>query len=107
MPNGRTGGFHIKVDALAKLLESFPGDTVVGKCLTVGASPGKVTIATPAEVRNLLGKSTQMEIFVDEQDHAWYIVQMDNEWVTVSGSSPLYDSLWRCHLEWLQQIGHG
>jgi hypothetical protein len=102
MPNGRTGGFRIKLDALAKLLENFPSEAVVAMCVNAAASSQRPRSATIAEVRNLLGKTRQTELFVEEQDHASYIVHLDdNEWIVLGGSSPLYDSMRQHHLQWL------
>jgi hypothetical protein len=69
MHNGRSAGFHLKRDELEQLLSKCEGDTTVGK--TQKRKP-----LAASELRQVLVQWKGNEIPVEEQDHAWYIVQL-------------------------------
>jgi hypothetical protein len=97
MPNGRSAGFYLKRDELEQLLSKYEGDTTVGK--TQKRKP-----LAASELRQVLVQWKGNEIPVEEQDHAWYIVQLPetefDRWFVVSNDSPLFDGFRRYHAEW-------
>ena len=93
MPNGRSGGFYLKPAEFEQLLKQHGGETVVGKTLK--------DAVTAAEMMRILRSWQRAEVPIEEQDHSWYIVHFP-EWVTVGGTSPLFQGLRQAHAEFLK-----
>jgi hypothetical protein len=100
--NGRSGGFQIAKTSLEDLLATFVDPTIV-----VGHSPYRRPFAV-ADVLQLLQQFPSREVWIEEQDHRWYIMHLDwpveagaepvaEKWVAVQTSSPLFDALRREH----------
>lgn len=95
VPNGRSGGFSITGDQLEALLRALPSDTFIAKTLDRSVTAG--------EVIDLLAEHGKNQVFVEVQDHAWYIVHLKT-WITINASSGLYSSLRQYHAAWLKDI---
>jgi hypothetical protein len=76
VPNGRSGGFIIETIALARLVKAMP--EALGATVTFGENPRPRPIHA-SEMVWLLEKSPNDRLAVEEQDHSWYIVHINNE----------------------------
>jgi hypothetical protein len=107
MPNGRSGGFFIARRDLKAQFKALPFSEVVGHALT---SPLKeqlnssTSVVTAAAAAQMLDEFSGDQVWIEEQDHKYYIVHLDfgvdverepnaARWVIVRSASPLYDSL--------------
>ena len=99
MPNGRSGGFCFKRGELEQLLGECENSAPVGKTVK--------NAVTAHELRQFLNQWNGSEVWVEEQDHAWYIVHFSerefDRWVTVGPDSPLFEAFRRQHREWLKE----
>lgn len=112
MPNGRSSGFSISRRDLRAQFKALPASEVVGRALTslskereLNSSPS-VVVVTAAAASQMLEEFSGDRIWIEEQDHKYYIVHLDfgvdverdpnaDRWVIVGSDSPLYDSLRR------------
>jgi hypothetical protein len=69
--NGMSGGFQIAKTSLEELLATFVDPTIV-----VGHSPYRRPF-TVADVQRLLQQFPSREVWIEEQDHRWYIMHLD------------------------------
>ena len=73
--------------------------------MVVGETKLEVPV-TAAEVARILGGWKRGEVPIEEQDHSRYIIHFP-EWVTVNGSSPLFQNLRQAHEEFLENRAKG
>jgi hypothetical protein len=100
MPNGRSGGFRISVAQCRELLEGLPCETRIGQVIGFFGPKG-VTIAKLAQ---RLDGYKEVDFFVEEQDHKWYIAHLGagpKGWIVIKEDSPLHEGFRSSHAEWL------
>jgi hypothetical protein len=102
MPNGRSGGFVMETADLKQLVDAVTGDAVVGR-LTTGLRPQP---ARADEITRVIEECPHSRIAVEEQDHAFYIIHINNEpvvWLVIPSESPVFMELRRRHSEWMAE----
>jgi len=84
MPNGWSGGFYLARKRLEQLLAKLDDHTEVGRTTK--------KLVTTADLREILNHWNDDRLYVEEQDHQWYIMQFPDtkEWIVVTSESPLY-----------------
>jgi hypothetical protein len=104
MPNGHSSGFQLSKDALRERLSVVPHAEVVGVRFVM-TNHGTYTRqqVTAADVRQLVDEFKGNRIYIEEQDHRWFVLHLDREgyvdafdgskWVMVLQESPLHQSL--------------
>lgn len=112
MPNGRSGGFLIPKGDLATLLAALPQGSRVGPSVASAAGAKASGSLNPElgvnEVMALLDTFAPRNIWVEEQDHRWYIVHLDRaeedshnpdpaKWILVASQSPAFLPLREYH----------
>jgi len=107
MPNGRTGGLDLSVTDLRTLLANYEAATTIGHTLKpVPASTPNRQPVTVANVLEMLNVFPGTRVWIEEQDHRWFIVHLDAEahitsdpdidkWVVIMPESPIYSALKR------------
>ena len=105
MPNGHSGGFLIGRTDLEQLLHVLPKQSVLGRALAEPfPRPHSWVDVDAAAAIAVLGNFVGTRIWVEEQDHAWYILHLDQEvakggepdttkWIMVGPESPLFGPL--------------
>ena len=112
MPNGRSGGFLISKDQLEQLLKGLGDQPVLGHALAnrvdwPTSSPSWAEVDAAA-ARTMLSTFPGERVWVEEQDHTYYILHLDHEvqehgepeagkWIVVRSESPLFGPLRECH----------
>jgi hypothetical protein len=94
MPNGRSGSFHIADERFRQMLQALPGQATVGARFGSGRSEP----LTASEVLERLKENGGDDLFVEEQDQTWYIVQLGTDhraWIVIAEASPLYKAIRR------------
>jgi hypothetical protein len=97
MPNGTTNWFSIPAAELSAILESLSGTQTIG--FDVQRQP-----VSPPQILSFLRERRPEAVLINEQDHSWYIVQLEEHdqvvhggappfWVAVSRGSPLFEFL--------------
>jgi hypothetical protein len=123
MPNGRSGGFLMLKPDLARLLDGLSPQSIVGCALTspVHSRTHTWTDLDAAAVTNVLSAFQGRKVWVEEQDHAYYILHLDRElqgltddpeaskWIVVRAESPLFGPLRERHRRqiWFKLAGLG
>jgi hypothetical protein len=75
MPNGRSGGFLISRKMLRNLLQGMERTLVCGSAPERGRTPLSVwREVTVEEIRSLCDEDGPQELWVEEQEHSWYII---------------------------------
>src|SRR6185436_4858934 len=108
MPNGRSGGFLIPRNELEDLLNGLSDHPVLGRALTKPADARSWSDLDAAAVVTILGTFAGARVWVEEQDHSYYVLNLDREahesgepeawkWIVVSSESPLFEQLRECH----------
>jgi hypothetical protein len=112
VPNGNSGGFQLATAEFRALLDTFSDDDAIGGALRDDPeAPGRTVHPSKSgiskrEVVALLDRHTSDNIYVEEQDGAFYIVHLDvpkaevyrdfrlhSAWVLINPDSPLYTSI--------------
>ena len=93
MPNGWSGGFYLARKQLEQLLANCEDSAELG-------STTKKPV-TAADVREIMKHWNDDRLYVEEQDHQWYIMQFPDtkEWIVVTSESPLYVDFRQYHEE--------
>jgi len=110
MPNGRSGGFTIAKSRLEELVRSLDSHTPIGRRLPRLSAPATLAPSghdvDTAAVLIMISEFPGTRIWVEEQDHTFYILHLDHEveqnlepevekWVMVHPESALFDLLTR------------
>lgn len=108
MPNGRSGGFEIAKKRLERLLKGLADHTVVGNALVEpidhATSRPSWSEVNAAAVTTMLSVFPGKRVWVEEQNHSYYILHLDREvhedlepqaakWIVVRSGSPLFGLL--------------
>jgi len=109
MPNGHSGGFQIHKTDLEQLFKDLPGQSVIGSAMVRRPDgPPSWADVDAAAAMSILSAFKGMEVWVEEQDAAWYILHLDHEvqerpepqgekWIVIASVSPLFGPLRDCH----------
>jgi hypothetical protein len=101
MPNGRSGGFVIEKADLRSVVKALPDATVVAM---LSAHSPRPRPANALEIARLVEECPKERIAVEEQDHKFYIIHLQDEpeliWVTVGSESPILLELHQRHERW-------
>ena len=118
MPNGRSGGFLIRRTDLEQLLHALPHQSLLGRALAEPLGPTHTWVDVDAAAAiTVLSNFVGTRVWVEEQDHAYYVLHLDKEvqeggepetakWILVSPESPLFGPLRDRHQRnWRHWVG--
>src|SRR3954469_11616443 len=81
MPNGRSGGFSIRKSDLQRLLNGLTDHAIVGQTLAALISARRLSVPAAGIdaviLTELLSTFRPEKVWVEEQDHAYYIIHLD------------------------------